>query len=120
MNSFNNYSNICPTQINFHTHENNTQKISIPMKIMPTHQILIISYPHKNKIKIHPTRPQATCNTKFHKPSTLSKLHNLKQLNNSKMSLKKSIRSYNDSPPNHTMSQNPHKSKQQQNDNASS
>ena len=77
-------------------------KMSIPMKIMPT------KFPQSSKIgslnnsytsnshnfiptqkniqvKIHPTIPQATYNAKLHKPSTMSKLHNTKQLNNSRI-----------------------------------
>ena len=32
----------------------------------------------KNQVKIHPTIPKATYNAKLHKPSTLSKPHNIK------------------------------------------
>ena len=130
INSFNNDSTyVWPKEkISFHTHENNTHKNFHTYEndaytsqqnfrthqkwvysIMPTHQILIISYPQKkNQVKIHPTIPKATYNAKLYKPSTLSKLHNTNQLNNSKMPQnKKSTWPHNSFQPKHTMSKIP-------------
>ena len=62
----------------------------------------------KNQVKIHPTIPKATYNAKLYKPSTLSKLHNTNQLNNSKMPQnKKSTWPHNSFQPKHTMSKIP-------------
>ena len=77
---------------NFHTHQ------KLVYSTVSTHQIPIISYPLKKKIKIHLTFPKATYNAKLHKSSTLSKKKNkqkknnltkLKQTNNSKIPKKK-------------------------------
>ena len=55
---------------NFHTHQ------KLVYSTVSTHQIPIISYPLKKKIKIHLTFPKATYNAKLHKSSTLSKKKN--------------------------------------------
>ena len=52
---------------NFHTHQ------KLVYSTVSTHQIPIISYPLKKKIKIHLTFPKATYNAKLHKSSTSSK-----------------------------------------------
>ena len=117
-------------------------KISIPTKIMPTYtnKFLLSSkmgllnhaytsnfhkfIPTKNQVKIHPTIPKAIYNAKLHKPSTLSKPHNIKQLKNSKMpqnkkKIKKKINMTTQWFPTKSYNvRNSHKSKQQQNDNA--
>ena len=72
---------------------------------------------HKIQVKIHPTIPQATYNKKFHESSTLSKFHNTKQFNNSKIPQNKQNNMIKQGFPTKLYDvQNSHKSKQQ-NDN---
>ena len=111
-------NNAYTSQQNSHTH----QKMSLLNHVYTSNSHIFIPIENqkkkkKNWVKIHPSIPKATYNAKLHKSSTLSKLDNIKQLNNSKIS-QKSTWPHNDFHPNHTISKNSHKSKQQQNDNA--
>ena len=80
------------THENFHAHEirpTHSNKVSTLIKngllnhacTSNSHDFTI----HKIQVKIHPTIPQATYNKKLHESSTLSKFHNTKQFNNSKI-----------------------------------
>ena len=93
---------------NFHTHQ------KLVYSTVSTHQIPIISYPLKKKIKIHLTFPKATYNAKLHKSSTSSKKKNnltkLKQTNNSKIPKKKNKPMHKIFHFTHTTFKNSHKS----------
>ena len=73
---------------NFHTHQ------KLVYSTVSTHQIPIISYPLKKKIKIHLTFPKATYNAKLHKSSTLSKKKTNKKKTTWQNSNKPTIQKY--------------------------